>query len=187
MELLICAHMILHIALLPHYCHYTDTLSKEHKAHRWLDRLRSVEHSRGLQWRCSCRMRGATKKIHKNSSSSTSTSIKTDFWGEVWCTGGLGCLSTSRQEESTSAITSEEELLLLINLERVIRPSPNNFKFNILQHEGPFTNGEHSGQMSSFWAVGVPVNSDQGRPFNAQKFMKLDSDPSTPSKWHLNG
>lgn len=56
---------------------------------------------------------------------------------QVWCSGALRCVPTSCQEERSL----ENQLLLLINLEKVIRPSLNNLKFTILQRQGLFTNG----------------------------------------------
>lgn len=57
------------------------------------------------------------------------------------CSGALGCVSTSCQYERTSAMPSEKQQLLLSDLQRVIRPSPNYLKFTLLQREGLFPKG----------------------------------------------
>lgn len=68
----------------------------------------------------------------------------------------LGHVSTPCQGERTSGMTSEKQLLLIINLGRVIRPSPSYLKCTIPQWGGLFPNGEtvdnlpRSGCLSKF-------------------------------------
>jgi len=57
---------------------------------------------------------------------------------------------------------SEKQLLLPINLGRVIRPFPNYLESIILQGERLFTSGKHSGQLSILPGVDVPASSPQG-------------------------
>lgn len=64
-----------------------------------------------------------------------------------WCSGAPRCLATSCQEERTSVITSEKQMLVLINLGKVIRPSPNSLKFTNLCWEGLVTNVESLKQL----------------------------------------
>lgn len=76
------------------------------------------------------------------------SSVKTSF----------SCVLTQCQERKTSMIL-EKQVLLRINLARVIRSFPNNLRLIILL----FTSGKLSRPTPNFPGVEVPVNSPQGQ------------------------
>lgn len=96
---------------------------------------------------------GNTNKMQLIKGSNVSTSIKA---------GVLVCRSGTFKCALTSTLTSEQHLLLPINLGRVLRTFLNNLKSIILLHERLFTSGKHSGQLPVFLGVNALANSQQG-------------------------
>ena len=84
------------------------------------------------------------------SSVSVSTSIKANDLS-VCCSGAFRCVLTQCQGGKTSAVIWEKQLLLPINLGRVIRPFPNYLESIILQREKLFSSGKHLTQSSQEW------------------------------------
>jgi len=75
----------------------------------------------------------------------------------------FSCVLTQCQGGKTSAVILAKQLLLPINLGRVIRPLPNYLESIILQKERLFISGKHSRQLSMFPEVDVPASSPQGQ------------------------
>ena len=69
---------------------------------------------------------------------------------------------TQCQRGKTSAMTLEKQLLLPINLGRVIRPFPDYLESIILQRERLFTSGKHR-QLSVLPCLDVPASSLRGQ------------------------
>lgn len=88
---------------------------------------------------------------------------KQDFFLAVWCSGALMYIHHAKP--------TEKHLLLLISLERVIRPSPNHLTVIFGQWEGMFTNRKPWRQLLNFPGVGVMANSVQGQ-FNVQRYKE---------------
>ena len=76
------------------------------------------------------------------SSVSVSSSKKAEVLSFCW-SGAFRCVLTRCQGGKRAAMTLEQQLLLPINLGRVIRPFPNYLECIILQRERLFTSGKH--------------------------------------------
>lgn len=68
--------------------------------------------------------------------------------------------------------SNEQQLLLLVNMGRVIRSFPNSMKSIILQWESLFRSGEHSRHMSALPEVDIPANSPQSQTKQSSEKLK---------------